>query len=399
MTLALTRRSLTPLMAIGFAIGLTACSGSSRPKPLELPKLQTSSPLQVKWSVSIPDAGKTAAQGAFSPAVSAGLAVVAGGRGEVVAVDLQTGSIRWRQTLKAPLVAGVGTGAGDAEGLFAVASRTGDLTLLDSTGKQLWSVPMGGLATERPELTAGTVVARLIDNRLLGFDLQTGERRWIVQRPQAALVLNGQSGLLVKPADAESTGQSFPGPNDLVASLPGGRLLALEASSGRQGWDTTIATARGSNEVERINDLLGAASVQGDQVCVASYQSRVACVTSLTGRISWSQPVSVVQPVGTDARAVYAVDAGGRVLAYELASGKPVWKNEQLLRRSPSYPVSFDDSVFVTDFQGELIGLDRESGQIKSRQSLGGVPIGQPRLTASGLLFQTRNGRLVLLGR
>lgn len=384
----------------GLAMGLSACSGSSRPKPLELPKLQAStSQLRVKWSVSVPDAGKTAAQGAFSPAVSAGLAVAAGGNGDVVAIDLASGAVRWRQSLKKSLVAGVGTGSGDAEGLYAVVSRSGELILLDDKGAQRWAVPLGGLATERPELAGGIVAVRLIDNRLLGFDQATGERRWIQQRPQAALVLNGQAGLLVKPADGESTGQGFPGANDLVAALPGGRLLALEASSGRQGWEATISTSRGSNEVERINDLLGTPVVQGDQVCVASYQSRVACVAALTGRISWSQPFSAAQPVGADNQSVYAVDAAGRVQAFGLRSGEPGWRNEQLLRRMPSYPVSFEDSVYLTDYEGELVGLSRATGQMTSRQSLGGVPAGAPRLTAAGLLVQTRNGKLVLLGR
>jgi len=384
-------------------VGLTvvALAGCSTPKlkPATLPDLRPTAALSQVWSVDVPKAPSGGSgEGPFAPAASASLAVVAAPTGEVVAYRLESGQQAWRASLGTALSAGVGYGGGSAEGLFAVITRDGELVLIDSKGVTRWRVTIGGVSHERPALSGGQVVVRLADNRLAGFDLETGSRRWVLQRTMPSLALHGQSGVRGAPSSAEASPAPSLGSVDAVVTMPGGRLVWLNAATGAVRWESQVATPKGSNEVERIADLLGGAAVVEDRVCVAGYQNTIACLESENGRVLWRKNWLPVLPVAADASLVFGIDASSRLVAFDSKTGEERWKSEAFLLRKLSTPVSFGASVWTADFEGYLHGLSRESGALVGRVRLdGGRPSGPMLLTRAGLLVQTEGGRLSLL--
>lgn len=392
----------SPALVAGLmALSLTALSGcsTSKLKPASLTDLKPTASLAAVWSVEVPKTPSGGSgEGSFAPAASAGLAVVAAQTGDVQAFGLDTGAVRWKVSVGAPLAAGVGYGGGSGEGRFAVITRDGELVLLDEKGDFRWRVPMGGVSHERPAVSGGQVVVRLADNRLAGFDLETGSRRWIFQRTMPSLALHGQSGVRGAPSSAEAVSTAALGNVDAVVTMPAGRLVWVNAATGAVRWEAQVATPKGSNEVERIADLLGAPAVQDDQVCVAAYQNQVACLQNETGRVAWRKTLAVGLPVAADVTSVYAVDASSRVFAFDAKTGSERWKSEAFFLRKLTSPVSLGQAVWMADFEGYLHGLSRETGSPVGRIRLdGGRPSGAMLLTRVGLLVQTEGGRLSLL--
>ncbi len=379
-------------------VGLSACS-SSGPKPAKLESFTPTLDLKAKWTVST-DRLPTVAmgQGAFAPAVSSGVVVVAGPKGQVSGYKLQDGSLVFEGDLKAELAAGVGSGAGLGAGLFAVVTNAGEVALLDAKGQVRWRVAMGGVSHERPVIAGGSVLVRLADNRVAAFSQETGARRWVIQRTLPSLVLHGQSGMTTAADAAVESRSDQLGAVDLVVGLPGARLLWLNATNGAVRWETTVVTPRGSNEVERLSDLLGEAVVVADSVCVAAYQNQVSCHEVASGRAKWTQKLDVSQPVAADQTLVVGVEANSRVHAYDRASGEKRWSQTGLFLRGATEAVSFDRAIWIADQDGYLHGLSRDSGQFVARVSLpGGKPAGRMLVTREGLLIQTQSGRLMLM--
>ncbi len=337
-------------------------------------------------------------QGAFAPAVSSGVVVVAGPKGQVSGYKLQDGSLVFEGDLKAELAAGVGSGAGLGAGLFAVVTNAGEVALLDAKGQVRWRVAMGGVSHERPVIAGGSVLVRLADNRVAAFSQETGARRWVIQRTLPSLVLHGQSGMTTAADAAVESRSDQLGAVDLVVGLPGARLLWLNATNGAVRWENTVVTPRGSNEVERLSDLLGEAVVVADSVCVAAYQNQVSCHEVASGRAKWTQKLDVSQPVAADQTLVVGVEANSRVHAYDRASGEKRWSQTGLFLRGATEAVSFDRAIWIADQDGYLHGLSRDSGQFVARVSLpGGKPAGRMLVTREGLLIQTQSGRLMLM--
>lgn len=391
-------RAFTASLLMVSLMGLSACS-SSGPKPAKLESFTPTLDLKAKWTVSI-DRLPTVSmgQGPFAPAVSGGLVVVAGPKGQVSGFKLESGSVVFEQNLKTELAAGVGSGAGLGAGLFAVVTTGGELVLIDAKGGVRWRVAMGGVSNERPVIAGGSVLVRLADNRVAAFSQETGARRWVIQRTLPTLVLHGQSGLKTAADVAVESSSDQLGAVDLVVGLPGARLLWLNATNGAVRWETTVVTPRGSNEVERLSDLLGEASVVSDSVCVAAYQNQISCHEVGTGRAKWTQRLDVSQPVAADQTLVIGVEANSRVHAFDRLTGEKRWSQLGLFLRGATEAVSFDRAIWLADQDGYLHGLSRDNGQFVARVSLpGGKPAGRMLVTREGLLVQTQSGRLMLM--
>ena len=158
-----------------------------------------------------------------------------------------------------------------------------------------------------------------------------------------------------------------------------------------------MATPKGTNEVERIVDLLGAPTSEGKDVCVSAYQSGVACYNGETGKRLWTRDVSAVTPVAMDTRFVFVADTQSRLFAYTRATGSPAWSVETLQLRGLTAPISWGRALWVSDRFGYLHGLSREDGSTMARLDLGSQASGAMRATNKGLVVQTQAGRLMLI--
>jgi outer membrane protein assembly factor BamB len=277
----------------------------------------------------------------------------------------------------------VSSGVGADADTVAVANEEGEVVALEAgSGKVRWRARVSSEVLAPPEIAAGLVLVRTVDNRIFAFNAADGKRRWVYQRAVATLILHVPSGIAISGDTA-------------YAGFPGGKLVAVALSNGGQRWEATVHVPKGATELERVSDVVGRPALQGREVCAVAYQGRVACYDAASGRQLWTRELSSATGVSLDARYAYVSDEKGAVLALDRSNGQSVWKQDKLSYRQLTLPLPEGQAIAVGDFEGYVHFMARDSGAFVSRyETRGGavraVPIGLP----AGLLVQTEDGSL-----
>jgi outer membrane protein assembly factor BamB len=377
------RRPLVAAACAAVLLGLGACSlfskDDTRYDPVPLTDYKPGMSVRQVWSVS---AGSGGGLG-FYPTVVGEAVYAATPNGTVGKYDLLSGRAIWRTDAKADLTAGAGSDGTTT----VVATNAGDVIAFDDTGKQKWKVRATSEVDEPPLVGHGLAVVRSGDYRITAYDARSGDRVWSVQRPGPALALRTSTQMIM----AEGL---------VISGLPGGKMMAINADSGNVQWEGTVATPKGGSDLERLNDVVGAPRLIGPLMCAVSYQGRIVCFdVSQGGRTVWSKDFSGTVGLGADENAVYAPDQHSIVYAYSLRDGTELWKQDALRNRRLTAPVPIGQAVAVGDYDGYVHFLSRGDGRLLARLSVGGGAIVSPmQATSQGVLVQTGNGNLVMIG-
>jgi outer membrane protein assembly factor BamB len=218
-----------------------------------------------------------------------------------------------------------------------------------------------------------------VDRAVHAFDAADGRRLWTLQRPGEALTLL-HGGVLVAVKDTLVAGQ-------------GPRLAGIDPTRGTLRWELPIGSPRGSNEVERLSDLVGPPVRVGSHLCMRSFQASIGCADADSGRLLWARNSGGIQAIGGDAELLVGADATDRITSWKTANGDLAWNNERFLFRSLSAPAVAGPAVVFGDFEGYVHFLDRKDGQTLLRLATDGSQVvGPPALSATTLLVATRNG-------
>lgn len=369
-------------LALGVS-GLAGCSmfSSSNPRyePVPLTEYQAAVSASVAWNVSIGSDGGSG----FVPQVVGDAVYAATPSGSVVKVALATGAVLWRGQAEKDLSAG----AGSDGNVTAVAAQDGTVYAFDEQGRKKWQARASSQVDIPPAVGAGIVAVRSSDYRIQAFDAETGEALWNVQRPGPALALKTNMQMLI----VEGM---------LVSGLPNGRLILIDAASGAVQWEGTVTVSRGATDLERISDIVGAPQLQGPLLCGVAYQGHIVCFDITQGGVPvWEQPFSSTTGIATDPQQLYGVNQRDTVVAFGLGNGQQVWKQEGLRNRRLSGPAVVPQALAVGDYEGYVHFLSRSNGDLLGRVSVGGGAIVSPLVgTDRGVLVQTGNGNLVLIG-
>jgi len=340
-----------------------------KPRPAELPPNPASVAVRQAWSARVGEVNLPLSVGASGNTVA-----VASSDGTVAMLDAATGRDLWRASAGAPLAAGVGSDGTTA----AVVTRANEVVAL-SAGKVLWRQQLTAQAYTAPFVAGGRVFVLAGDRSVSAFDGQTGRKLWTQSRPGEPLVLR-QSGVMLAVGDTLLAGQA-------------GRLAGLNPSNGTIRWEAPIATPRGTNDIERLVDLVGRASRVGDSVCARAFQAAVGCVNASRGNVVWSKPANGAEGVHGDERFVIGTENDGKVVAWHRSSGERAWVNDKFLHRGLSAPLVLGSSVIVGDSTGLVHLLSRDDGRVLNRLPTDGSPVAAaPVIAGSTMVVVTRTG-------
>ena len=343
--------------------------GSAKPQPAPLQAVSGAVSARQAWSARI-----GAVNFPLDIHVSGSTVFVAGSDGSVAAIDAATGRDLWRATVGAPIAAGVGS---DGK-VSAVVTLANDVVALQD-GKEIWRQKLSAQAYTSPFVAGGRVFVLAADRSVNAFDGQTGRKLWAQQRPNEPLVLR-QSGVILAVGDT------------LVVGLSG-RLAGLNPASGSVRWEAPIASPRGINDVERLVDLVGRVSREGDIVCARAFQASVGCVNAARGNLLWTKPANGSEGLHGDSGFIYGTESDGVVLAWRRSDGERAWTTDTLRYRHLTAPLVIGRSVAIGDGGGLVHLLSRENGSVLNRLSTDGSAIAAaPALAGNTLVAVTRNG-------
>jgi outer membrane protein assembly factor BamB len=354
------------LMA-GFLAGCS--SGPDKPRPAELAPNPHLLGVRQAWTSKM-----GAVDFPLEVKVTGGAVVVASSAGVVASLDAATGAEIWRSDVGARIAAGVGSDGHHA----AVVTLDNELVVLES-GREVWRSKLAAQGFTAPLVAGARVFVLTADRAVTAFDAQSGRKLWTQQRPGEPLVLR-QAGVLLAVNDT------------LVAGLSG-RLVGLSPTTGAMRWEAPIASSRGTNDIERLVDLIGRASRDGDVVCARAFQSAIGCVNTERGNLIWTKPASGFVGVHGDGKQVFGIEGDGKLIAWRQLDGERSWTSEVLRYRTLTAPMVVGRSIVVGEDTGMVHMLSREDGSVLSRVETDGSAVATvPVLAAGTLVVVTRRG-------
>lgn len=369
-TRAIARRGA---MAAGVAavVMLLASCAADRPKPAPLAELVPKVAGQQVWNLRL---GRPGFQ--LVPAAREGNFFVAAGDGTVIALAADTGAERWRSSAGGPLSAGVGS-----DGRFVSVVTRGNEVVTFEAGREAWRKRVPSAVVTPPFVAGERVFVMTVDRVVHAFDAVDGRRLWVMRRPGDPLTL-AQPGLLAAHRDTLLVGQ-------------GPRLTGVDPLRGTVRWEAALASPRGTNEVERLADLLGPPARVGSRFCARAFQSAVGCADAERGAALWTRNTGGIQTVAADAERVFGADASDRVTAWRADNGDIAWTTESLLNRRLSGALAVGPLVVLGDGEGFVHFLSTATGEVQLRLPTDGSPVvGTPVVEGQTLLVTTRDGGL-----
>ena len=332
-------RFIVPLLA---ALVLTACGSAEKPKPAELAPNVVRMGVRAAWVANA--GGKVDLP--LQVRVLDNLLYVASSDGVVAAMDARTGGDLWRTALNTPLSAGVGS-----DGRFsAVVSRNNELIVLDSS-KEIWRQKLSSVTYTAPWIENGRVFVLQGNRSVVALDVTNGKKIWQQNRTGEPLIL-ARAGVVTAVGETLLVGFN-------------GRLQGMNPVDGKLLWEAPIANSRGTNEVERLVDLVGGMARpvgQNAALCVRAFQASIGCVDTRKGTVTWTKPSAGATGLDGDESNLYGTESDGRIRAWRRSDGERVWTNEALRLRSLTAPLVLGKTVVVGDSTGLLHFLSAEDG-------------------------------------
>lgn len=311
------------------------------------------------------------ARPAAPPAVDATAAYVPLENGEIVAVDLLRGGIRWRQKI-ATTVAPIAR-----EGVVIIAASNELIALEAGDGHLRWRVPVPAGVAGPPLLDTGWVIAGTQDGKVLALHANDGSTLWTADVGAA---------VNVRPFAAASA---------IYLSVSDGRVVSLNIEDGAPRW------------ARRVGDSPGDLLVLDEYLFVGARDRYwfFYCLETRDGSVKWRQRTGG-SPVGApevDTHHVYYVSMDHILYAFRRGGGSRQW--HQLLSFRPSSgPMVLGDIIAVAGVSAEIHGFRADTGEPAGDSRLA-ADLAAPPLSVPGLLprawrplvLVTREGTLRLL--
>ncbi len=364
------------LAAICLTIGLVACGTKSPYQPVPLAEFNQTATIGQVWAASVNGRTDYPAQ----MAVNGQNIVIAGSEGTIALINTISGKDLWRFKLGVGIASGVGF-----DGQIAVVTTVkNELIALTTTVQPAqvavaWRQPLAARVFTAPLVAGGRVFVLAGDRSIHAFDAQTGAKLWTTTRPSEPLVLS-QAGTLGVYKNTLLVGGS-------------GRLLGVNPDNGQIVWETSVATTRATNDIERLIDLVGTPHRVGDSVCVRAYQISVACVDAQKGLATWSKNTQGAVGVSGDAETVVSSESDGRVKLWNRQTGALIWSVDALAHRGLSAPLLIGNSIVLGDFEGYVHVLNKLDGKFVVRFKTDGSPLAAaPVVSGNVVVVATTKG-------
>lgn len=351
-------------------------------EPTELLKFKQTLDVRRLWSTKLGD-GTEFLRIALSPAGDGNRIYAASYDGKVSAFDPRNGKRIWRTEVDVKLSAGPGVG----EGLVVVAGYDGDLIALNADdGSELWRIDIAGESLARPLIKDNSIIVYTIDGRLRDFSSFDGSERWVLEQSLPALTMRGSATPII-------VGTT------VIAGFDNGRLAAISLSDGTEQWESILTPPAGRSDLDRLADIDGAMAAVGQDVYATGYHGRVASLAAESGQILWAREISGLSGLAADWNNIYVAGAEGELVALLRRNGDDVWRQEALIRREPTAPVTFGTAVVVGDFEGYVHFFSNFDGRPVARVRVGkGMISHAPVVIGDQLYVQSESGTLAAFG-
>jgi outer membrane protein assembly factor BamB len=316
-------------------------------------------PLDARWAVTFDSPP------AASPGFDATTAYIPLKGGQLVAVNLDRGTIRWRLDVATVLTPATGEGL-----VLSISEQT--IEARDAqTGALRWRTPLPGGTAVRPFYDTGWLLASTTSGDLVALRASDGALQW---RRQLGSPLSAPPG---------------PALDRLYLALEDNRLVSVLLASGETVWERTLPA--------RVTTILAL----DDQLVVGTAAKHMMSISLSSGRQRWDWPLGgdvSGAPTADDER-IYFAARDNLLRAVDRGSGNLRWK-ANLPSRPAGGPLRLPDALLMPMVSSEILGFDPETGTptvtVRAAGEIGVQPFFRPgaRLTAPQVITVSREGQL-----
>jgi len=308
-----------------------------------------------------------------SPAIADGSVYVATSNGDLVAIDLASGKLRWKYATggligeSSPAVGGGQVFFGDLNGTVHAVSA--------ADGSKRWTFKTGGEVKSSPTIAGDLVLIGSYDTNLYALDSRTGKVRWKLMTDGPVHATAAVHGDVVYITGCDE------------------RLRGLRLATGAVIFTLTTGAYTGASPL---------VDLEKQRAYFGTFNYEVLGVDLRTKKIAWRyrNPDREFPFYSSASLADGRVIVGGRdksVHAIDAATGKRAWTFATKARVDSS-PAIAGGRVYIGSADGRLYGLNAKSGQKEWEFETGSGITGSPAIASGRMVIGTVDGRVYCFG-
>lgn len=308
----------------------------------------------------------------FYPAIIGAKIIVVDRNGKLTAFDRYSGATLWQKDLEMVVTGGIGS----SPDMIFIGNEEAELVAINpENGEIVWRKTLSSISLSKPVGSMRVVIARTLDGKLYGLLKESGEQLWVYDRGVPVLTYRGNSSSVI-------------GGDELVfTGFDSGKVAALGLENGRLLWEAAAAVPRGRSDIERMVDIDGDPILVGRTLFVVTINGRLVALDAITGKLHWTRDISSFAGMGADERNLYVTDHESNIWAFGQQSGEILWKQDKLAYRHLTAPATTDEHVVVSDFEGYLHVLSPTDGVLTGRKQFDKKGFLVPPVVVDGDLF------------
>jgi outer membrane protein assembly factor BamB len=312
----------------------------------------------------------------------------------VHAFKVSDGSLIWQTRLgdnKGNNSSLFGGGVSFDDGKVYATNGVGDAAALDAaTGSVLWKVRPGGPLRGAPTVANGHVYVVSQDNQIFALKQENGETVW---NEAATLETSGVFGVAA-PAAAQGT---------VVAGFSSGELTAFRYENGRAVWQDALSRTSISTAVASLADIDAGPVIDQGRVYAVGAGGRMVAMELVTGQRLWELNIAGIATPSVAGDWLFVVTDDAKLLCVSRTSGKvrwitqlPRWQKEKNKKGPISWvgPVLAGGRLLLISSQGRLGNVAVADGTLGTSTNVGAPVFLQPAVAENTLFILDNEGRL-----
>lgn len=342
--------------------------------------------LQQAFVVSGGHGSSLTARLAAAPIVANGRVYTIDTLGTVRSFDAQTGSMAWEsQTPEIKGNEGALYGGGlayDNARIFATNGLGYVVALDERTGGIAWQVRPGGPLRGAPSVASGALYVISQDNQIYSLKEQDGSTNW--SQP-ASLEIAGVFGS-ASPAVGQGT---------VVAGFSSGELNAYRYENGRQVWQDTLQRTSITTSVSTLTDVDADPVIDNGQVFAVGQGGRMVALDLTSGQRMWELNIAGISTPWLAGDWLWVVTDEAKLLCIYRQNGHIRWIAQlpQFVKPKSkkgeidySGPVLAGGRLILTGSNGVLVQVDPATGSFISQRQVG-AGVSLPPVVANSTLY------------
>ncbi|MFS0773653.1 PQQ-binding-like beta-propeller repeat protein [Sphingomonas sp. 1P08PE] len=339
------------------------------------------------WQVTIAG-GSPRERLAASPVMADGKLFVVDVNATLHALSADTGATLWTASLPADAQnrpARFGGGVSYDDGKVYATDGLGDVVALNAAdGKEVWRAKPGGPLRGAPSIDGGDGVLYVLtqDNQIFALSLAEGKVQWA---QSGTLETQGVFGVA---APAVSQGS-------VVAGFSSGELSAYRYENGRVLWQDALSRSSTTTAVGSLADIDASPVVDQGRVYAVGQGGRMVALELSTGQRLWEQNLAGISTPWVAGDWLFVMTDDARLACLSRASGKARWI-AQLPRfrnqKKKSGPITWFGPVLaggrlvLTNSEGEIVSASTTDGSVVQTVDTK-VPFALPPIVANQTLY------------